>query len=105
MNKYKSTEKETQQSILDYLHLKGHFVWRNNTGAFKTERGGFYRIGMPGSPDILGVKKDDGKFIGIEVKSKGNKLTVLQKSFLDEINKRGGIGMVAYDLDTVMKIL
>jgi len=34
-------EAAIQAAILDYLRLKGRFFWRNNSGAFKTERGGF----------------------------------------------------------------
>jgi hypothetical protein len=105
MTRLASTEKDTQKAILEYLTLKGHFVWRNNSGAFKTERGGFYRIGAAGSPDIIGVKKGDGKFIGIEVKSGGVKPTALQEQFLKDINDRGGIGIVAYNIDQVMEIL
>lgn len=42
-------------------------VWRNNTGAVRTESGGFMRIGFTGSADIIGIARD-GKFIGIECK-------------------------------------
>jgi hypothetical protein len=59
-------ETEIQAAILAYLRLKGHFFWRSNSGAFKTERGGFYRVGTPGAPDIIGSSM---KFVGLEVKS------------------------------------
>ena len=49
------------------LRLKGRFFWRNNSGAFKTERGGFYRIGTPGAPDIIGCFH--GKFVALELKT------------------------------------
>jgi hypothetical protein len=55
-------ETEIQAAIMAYLRLKGHFFWRNNSGAFKTARGGFYRVGTPGAPDIIGCV--DGKFVG-----------------------------------------
>jgi hypothetical protein len=61
--------KETaiQAAIIDYPRLKGRFFWRNNSGAFKTERDGFYRVGTPGAPDVIGCFQ--GRFIGLEVKS------------------------------------
>ena len=60
-------EAELQAAILEYLRLKERFFWRNNSGAFKTERGGFYRIGTPGAPDIIGCFH--GKFVALEVKT------------------------------------
>ena len=97
----KIKEKDLQKQILEYLNLKGHYCWRNNSGAFKTERGGFYRMGMIGSPDIIGVAKN-GCFIGIEVKINGNKPSVYQDDFIKQIKSRGGIGIVAYSLDDVI---
>jgi hypothetical protein len=61
------------------LRLKGRFLWRNNSGAFKTERGGFYRVGTPGAPDIIGWV--DGKFVGLEVKTAKGKLSGDQVAF------------------------
>ena len=33
------SESDTQRAILDYLTLRKHFCWRNNSGAFKTVNG------------------------------------------------------------------
>ncbi len=93
-------EKDLQNAIIQYLNLHGHFVWRNNTGAFVLESAGkkrFMRAGIKGSPDIIGIAKD-GRFIGIECKSKGRKSTLEQEVFLEQIRARGGIGIVAYSL-------
>jgi hypothetical protein len=43
-------ESDEQRAILDYLAMRRHFCWRNNSGAFKTEHGSFVRAGMRGSP-------------------------------------------------------
>jgi hypothetical protein len=72
-------ETEIQAAILEYLRLKGHCFWRNNSGAFRTERGGFYRVGTPGAPDINGCV--DGKFVGLEVKTAKGKLSDEQEAF------------------------
>jgi hypothetical protein len=55
-------ETEIQAAILDYLRLKGRFFWRNNSGAFKTERGGFFRVGTPGAPDMIGCVASGGSY-------------------------------------------
>lgn len=102
--KLKSTEKETQKAIIEFLNYYGHFVWRNNTGGFYTNHGQrFVRFGLQGSSDILGVSRD-GRFIAIEVKSPGKKPLRHQIAFLDEVKRRGGIALVAYSLDDVTKL-
>jgi len=60
---------EIQASICDYLDPRKHFWWRNNSAAFKTERGGFVRFGTPGSPDVIVVHV--GRPYFLEVKRDG----------------------------------
>lgn len=100
----KQSEKELQNSILEYLNYKGHFCWRNSSGAFKNDKGGMYWFGKKGSSDILGIAKD-GKFIAVEVKIKGNKPTLYQNMFIEEINHRGGYGIICYSLEEIQKYL
>jgi hypothetical protein len=47
--------------------------------AFKTERGGNYRVGTPAPSYIIGIV--DGKFVGLEVKSARGKLSDDQEAF------------------------
>lgn len=101
--KIKISEKEVQTAILQYLQVKRIFHFRNNTGATKTEGGGFVRYGTPGSPDIIVVQ--NGIFIGIEVKRPGGKLSPNQKLFCDALLKAGGRYIVAHSLEDVMEIL
>jgi len=99
----KVSEKEIQKTILDYLHLRGIFAWRNNTGAFRSVYNGkerFHRFGTPGSGDILGLTKQ-GKFFSIEVKAPGNKVTPDQERFMTEVRANQGIAFVAYSVDDV----
>lgn len=101
------TEKELQNLILEYLNHTGHFAWRNNTGAIVSEYKGkkrFWRAGVPGSSDILGITKD-GKMIAIECKAEGNKPTAAQKQFLMQITDRGGYACVAWSLPDVENML
>jgi hypothetical protein len=92
-------EAEIQSSILHYLRLKGRFFWRNNSGAFKTERGGFYRVGTPSAPDIIGCV--DGKFIGLEVKTAKSKLSDEQEAFAHPLRANGGTYHVVRSIDDV----
>jgi hypothetical protein len=100
----KSTEKATQAAILDFLALKGVFHWRNNTGTFKTDRGGYYRFGMPGSPDIMCVVPPSGQLLGIEVKDTKGRLNENQILFRDRLESVGGRYIVARSLDDVLPL-
>lgn len=95
-------ETDIQAAILDYLRLKGHFFWRNNSGAFKTERGGFYRVGTPGAPDIIGCV--DGKFVGLEVKTPKGKLSEDQQEFARGLRTAGGAYHLVRSIDDVIAI-
>jgi len=93
------SEADIQHAILDYLTLKRHFAWRNNSGAFKTDRGRFMRFGTPGSPDIFCLSK--GLLYGIEVKSPTGKLSDHQQAFKREMEAAGGVYLLARSLDDV----
>lgn len=96
-SKPKLSEKDTQKVILDYLRAtKAHFI-RNNTGAFKTERGGFVRFGSVGSPDIFIFRK--GMTYAVEVKSTGRKLTPEQAIWQKRFEKEGFVYILAYSFE------
>ncbi len=98
------SEQALVNQVITYLNLYGHYVWRQNTGAMTTEGGRFVRFGHKGIADVIGVLKD-GRFIAVECKVGKNKPTQFQKDFLEDITKRGGVGIVAYDLDDVVNAL
>ena len=89
------------QACLEYLKLYGAFVWRNNSGALKdkTDRPVFF--GKPGSSDIIGILPG-GRFIAVECKSKSGKVSEKQKAFLAEIERLGGIAIIARSVDDVI---
>lgn len=62
------------------------------------------RLAHPGTSDVTGCSKD-GRFIAVEAKIKPNKPTQLQEDYLEQVRKRGGIALVAYDLTDVEKVL
>lgn len=97
-----SDEKTIQDAVIQYLSLKKYFFWRNNTGALRTEHGGFIRFGAVGSPDICLVK--DGKFIGLEIKDKAPQSDG-QKIFEQRLREAGGDYYIIRSVDQVMAIL
>jgi hypothetical protein len=94
-------ESDAQRAIIDYLSMRRHFCWRNNSGAFKTEHGSFVRAGIPGSPDI--VCCIDGCFIGVEVNGAKGELSDAQREFKSRLEKAGGRYFVARSIDDVQK--
>lgn len=73
--------------------------WRNNTG-----RKGNVSFGMVGSSDILGIMTG-GRFLAIEVKKPGGKLSEAQRDFIEDINIRGGLAFMATCIEDVEKEL
>lgn len=102
--KNKRSEQSLVNEIIYLLKLKGHFVWRQNTGSMYSKDNRFIRFGFKGVSDILGIS-NDGKFIAIECKIKPNKPTQFQLDFLDEIRQRDGIAIVAYSIDDIQELI
>lgn len=105
--KSKLKETEVQAQILEYLQLKGMFVWRNDSvGVYDATKKTYRRKSkfcMNGVADIIGIYKS--KFLAIEVKTGYNKPSDNQKKFLERVNREGGIAFVAYSLDDVINNL
>ena len=96
-----STEKGVQRTVLDYLSYKKIFHWRQNSGTFKTDRGGFYNIGIVGAPDIFCVK--ESKLYALEIKDIKGKLNPNQEIFRDALEKAGGKYFVIKRLEDLIK--
>lgn len=104
------SETQLVRLCISYLLINGHYVWRNNSGVTrssytdkfgrKSER--MWRSGMKGASDIIGVTRD-GKFLAVECKIKPNKPTEAQEAFILEVSNRGGIAVLAYDIDDLEK--
>ncbi len=91
----KAYESDVLRSCLDYLRLRGHFVFRVNNGAFRTESGGFVRCtDLPGVADIIGITVN-GRGLAVETKSAKGRLSEFQKAFGEEYRRRGALYVVA----------
>ena len=75
------TESEIQSLILLEASKRGHRLWRSNAGNIKSEHGYFIKLFPKGFPDTDGNRKNDGKFVAIEVKTKTGRLSKDQKRF------------------------
>lgn len=91
-------ERDIQAACLHLLALSGVMAFRVNSGAVTGEHNGkrrFFRFnGARGCSDILGVLPRSGRFLAVEVKRPGGKLTPDQAAFLDRIRAAGGLALV-----------
>ena len=99
---YDQKADEITAHILGYLVAKGFIAWaQDNRGRYNPKSGRWYphpnnRVGVP---DILGYRKSDARFIGIEVKAGYDRLSDYQIDFLNELKKHGGLSFVAYSYE------
>jgi len=97
------SESKVVAACLDYLRIKNIFAYRQNSGAMKTEAGGFIRFGSVGAPDIIAVIK--GKYVGIECKFRNGKQSQNQKNFQEDLEKAGGRYLLVYGVDELAEKL
>ena len=88
-------EKDIVAAIKKYLASLGSDVF------FWKEHGGPY--GTSGVPDIICCYK--GRFLGLEVKLPGGRLTELQKRAIQKINDAGGIACRVDSVEQVQNVI
>jgi hypothetical protein len=103
--KPESSEKQIQSAILKFLSVSPSVAWarRMNSGRFAVSDGYGKRVvqaGFVGLSDIVGQLRD-GRFLAVEVKRKGGKVTDAQQAFIDTVCKNGGVGVIAFSVDDV----
>ena len=102
-------EGEVIKGIVDGLNRRGHFCWRQNTGAMKMPDAGrrrgfrFVKFGAAGVSDILGVALD-GRMLALEVKTGKTAATAAQRAFVEEVKKRGGRAGVVRDFAAALAV-
>ena len=99
-------EGEILAAICDYLELKRYFFYRNNNAPiFDATKKIFRKMPkhtMRGIPDIVVIR--DGKYVGLEVKSKTGKQSPFQKDFQQLLEENGGKYAIVTSIDDVMAI-
>jgi len=97
------TETALIRQILEYCNYKNLLFYRTQSGAIRTERGGLFKAGTPGCPDLTGCV--DGRFVGVECKVGKNKQSDLQKRFEKLILEARGEYWLVYSLDEFIEKL
>lgn len=83
----------------------GHRVWRSNAGSVRNEQGRVIKLFPKGFPDLLGYRKEDGKFFCIEVKNDKGQLRDEQKKFAAFAQTQPILYGVARSVDDAMEIV
>src|SRR6185369_7129400 len=86
-------------AVLQLLGHRGVWAWKNDTkGTWDAARKRYRPShGLRGVSDILGIM-EGGVLIACEVKTGAAKLTAEQETFLDGVNRFGGLGLCVRDL-------
>jgi hypothetical protein len=87
------------KACLQWLALHKIKAWKMNTGAFIGKSGHLVRAGFPGCPDILGVVRPTGRFLGVECKTGRAELNDDQTLVEIDVIHCGGIFIVARSVD------
>lgn len=85
---------------LRLLELYGIDAWRNNAIPVRGRR----FIGKKGRGDILGITRR-GRFVNVECKRPGEEGRPEQVEFVDEVNRRGGLGVIVGSVEELYRYL
>ena len=103
----KMSEQDLVNAIKDLIYLRGGIPIRINSGMIVvTSNEGKTRVikgADRGTADIIACFQ--GRFLAIECKMPGNKMTKHQEAFAEEVIRAGGIHCLAYSLDDVQRLL
>ena len=101
------TEHEIQRVIIDLIRARGGVVTRVNSGSAVFKRDGVTQVirgAEKGTSDLIGCYH--GVYLAIEVKRLGAKpARADQIAFLESVAEADGVGLVAYDSETVNELL
>ena len=93
-----SQTNETTNAILNFLFRNRVFAFRQNSGGIPLFREGvltgFRPGGKVGQPDIVGILPNNGKYLGIEIKSGKDRLSEGQVAFHLQARKAGAVILV-----------
>lgn len=101
------TESQLELSVCRYFEHRGLFFWKApRAGFFDTTRNRFRKHVNPfvlnGTPDLIVVHQ--GRFIGVEIKTRAGKQTASQKAFEPRLRKAGGHYYTCRSLDDAENI-
>lgn len=94
-------EADIQQAIRLALGLvPGLVLFRNNIGATMhpgTSRPVHYGVGGKGGSDLIGLL--NGRFVALEIKRPGGRVTAEQLGFIEVVRNNGGFAAIVHSID------
>ncbi len=112
MLKLPKSEIQICSDIVETLNYTGkYYCWRVNSGAIPAQdkygRTRMIRMAKPGTSDIQGLRKSDGRMICLEVKKPNTRanVTQLQANYLDMMSSYGAITGVATNAEEALAII
>ena len=88
---------------MDFLTNKGVIISRTNSLPIPVVRMGVHAGFRPGSragrPDLEGILPPRGRALCIEIKTGKDRLSDIQKAYLDQCSKAGALVLVVKDFD------
>ncbi len=93
------SESDIQHQIRLRLGGTGDVILFRNNGGVDRSEGRFIRYGLlGGSSDLIGILKPTGRFIALEVKKPGGRVSQKQKLFMDLVRSFGGFAAIVYSV-------
>lgn len=89
------SKKQIQKDIIKYLKQQDYWYTKYTSNVYATS----------GISNIISCQPATGKFVGITIKHPGCSATKIQRAFIAEILKLGGIAFVATSVEDVKKHL
>lgn len=90
---------ELTAAVIKFLNYNGFKVWRQNNLA---AQGRTFK-GLRGVPDVIGFKKVTGRFIGVEIKTGKDKLSLEQINFAIETLDASGYWFECRDINSFIE--
>lgn len=100
------SEQDLVNAVIDLIRYRGGVATRINAGMQIIGEGDSRRVmrgAAAGTSDIISCYR--GRYLAIECKIGSNKPTAAQEIFLADVEAAGGIALVAWDIETVVKTL
>lgn len=107
--KVHASEAQIQKACCDYLAMRGHFFWRNNSVGVYDSVKGIHRkppaYSMNGTPDVLLIDPaKTGCLIGLEFKTASGRLSKDQRAFQKKCEEYNVEYYVIRDVDELVNI-
>lgn len=95
------TKSHIRKIAIEELTWRGVKIWIQNNVAIKGRK----FIGEKGQADLVGYVKTTGLFCGCEIKTKSDRLSDEQHKWLSDLERAGGLALIACEEDGRVTLL